>query len=183
MFRVKKQTPLTDNIIRFCDKEDIYGRKGLPGMNRKMMPGLGMTMNELKTASSLDGVTMAEYQHSWWKKINKDAFVWEWNDNNKGNLILKIGRVEFYDNYGKLLVLDKGYTSPDIEFEYFQPEYKEKNHWCCPVFSFQAFETFEEAKAFLKKEGLEVHETKIERYAGQEIEEVSIIDRNRKRLR
>ena len=183
MFRVKKQTPLTDKIIRFCDKEDIYGRKGLPGMNRKIMPGLNMTINDLETASSLDGVMMTEYLQSWYEKINKDTFIWEWDDKNKGNLILKLGRVEFYEKSGELLVLVKGYTSPDIEFEYFQPMYKEKHHWCCPVFSFQAFETFEEARAFLEKEGLDVFETKIERYADQEIEQVSIIDRNRKRLR
>lgn len=182
MFRVKNQTQLTDNIIRFCEKEDIYGRKGLPGMKRRMMPGLNITMNELETDSSLNGVTMTEYLQSWWKIINQDTFVWEW-DNNKGNLILKIGRVEFYDNCGELLVLNKGYTSPDIEFEYFQPKYKEKHNWHCPVFSFQAFETFEEARAFLEKEGLDIFETKIERYADQEIERVSIIDRDRKRLR
>ena len=124
MFRVKKQTPLTDKIIRFCDKEDIYGRKGLPGMNRKIMPGLNMTINELETASSLDGVMMTEYLQSWYEKINKDAFIWEWDNKNKENLILKFGRVEFYEKSGELLVLVKGYTSHDIEFEYFQPNYK-----------------------------------------------------------
>ena len=97
MFSVKNQTQLTDNLIRFCEKEDIYGRKGMLGMKRRMMPGLNITMNELETDSSLNGVTMTEYLKSWWKIINQDTFVWEW-DSNKGNLILKIGRVEFYDN-------------------------------------------------------------------------------------
>ena len=185
MFKVNKRTPLTDSIMRFCSEEDIHGRKGMPGMIRLEAPVSYLSLYEFESEAKEYGLTIEEYLKQWWMEVSEDmTFQWEWNEHTcKGELILELGRVKFYDLYGQLIIETEGYRSEDVDFEYFQPEIKVEGQWRCPICSFQAFETFEEARAFLEEEGLDIFETKIERYADQEIEKVSIIDRYRKRLR
>ena len=185
MFKVNKRTPLTDSIMRFCSEEDIHGRKGMPGMIRLEAPASYFSLYEFESEAKEYGLTTVEYLKQWWMEVSEDmTFQWEWNEHTyKGELILELGRVKFYDLYGQLIIETEGYRSEDVDFEYFQPEIKVEGQWRCPTCSFQAFETAEEAEEFIRDRELDGYKTKINTYRNGDINKVSIIDRYGRKLR
>lgn len=185
MFTIRKNTPVVQKMMKFYNEDDLDGRKGLPGMVRSEAPDSYLSLYEFEDEATKNGLTTDEYLRQWWMEVCEEmTYRWEWNEQvYKGELILKLGRVKFYDLYGQLIIETEGYRSEDIDFEYFQPEIKVQGQWRCPICSFQAFETAEEAEKFIRDRELDGYETKINTYRNGDIEEVSVIDYTGRKIR